>query len=132
MKIGAMDAISLSISGMSLSDIKELSNIDSDVPVKDIVELSKGGTSIDDIKELLSFGVSGNAGGQEDHENHPDDNHDNSNGNTGNNDDSDIDYKKLFEESQAKLKEAQQKNVNQNMGNQEKPKDIADILAECF
>lgn len=123
MKIGALEAISLSVNGLKIDEIRELSSMDSDVSVSDISELLKKGSTYSDIKELLSF-QSDEVG-----DNHSQNSTNESPAGTTDEDgagsDGNVDYRKMYEESQKKLAEVQKTNINQNMaGKDDAPSDL--------
>ena len=104
----------------------------------DILELAKQGYTPKDIKELLELNVSDNS-----EEKPPEEVRTEEAATDAPNEQNDeatrereevLDYKKLYEESQEKLKKAQKENINQNISNpnQKSNEDIINELARSF
>ena len=123
MKIGATDAILLATSGLSIDNIRELSNMDTpNITVSNVKDLVKQGYKFEEVKELLTYSTNepeyesgnspeegGNNGGPTEQPEAPAET---------------VDYKALYEESQRQLATAQQLNTSANLKpDQEGPTD---------
>lgn len=119
MKIGAIEAISLSVNGLKIDEIRELSGMKCNVSVSDISELLKKGSTYSEIKELLTFESDG-VGNNQDQNSTKEPSLETNNGD-GAASDGNVDYKTMYEESQKKLSEVQKTIINQNMAGKDNP-----------
>ena len=123
MKIGAIEAISLSVNGLKIDEIRELSGMNCNVSVSDISELLKKGSTYSEIKELLAFESDGVGNNQD--QNSTNKPSLETNDGDGADSDGNVDYKAMYEESQKKLSEVQKTMINQNMaGKDNTPSDL--------
>ena len=123
MKIGAIEAISLSVNGLKIDEIRELSGMNCNVSVSDISELLKKGSTYSEIKELLAFESDGVGNNQD--QNSTNEPSLETNDGDGADSDGNVDYKAMYEESQKKLSEVQKTMINQNMaGKDNTPSDL--------
>lgn len=125
MGVSIKEMLELTKAGYKTADIKNLISLaDDKTPVSELIELAKAGNKVEDIKELITLSEAGTTESPKEQQGaaaaqtkpkteSPDPKGEPEKGEPGANAD-EVDYKKLYEQSQEDLKKAQTDNLNKD------------------